>query len=75
MVLEGAARRGVEESVVGGVTVLHAPGSGDDTLVAVVADATGEVTLVSADRALRSRVEGLGAGVASPRWLIDILDG
>ena len=75
VVLEGAARGGVEEGAVGGVTVLHAPGSGDDMLVAVTADATGQVTLVSADRGLRQRVEALGADVVGPGWLLDLLDG
>lgn len=74
VVLEGAARRGVEAGVVDGVTVVHAPGSGDDTLLAVTADATRQVTLVSADRELCRRAEGLGANVARPRWLIDLLD-
>jgi hypothetical protein len=75
-VLEGAARSGVEEGTADGVTVVHAPGSGDDTLIAVAADAAGqEVTLVSADRALCQRAEGLGADVAGPRWLLGILDG
>ena len=75
VVLEGAARRGVGPSALDGVTVVHAPGSGDDMLVSVTADATGPVTLVSADRALRKRVEDLGAGVVGPGWLIDLLDG
>jgi len=75
VVLEGAARNGVGEGVSDGVTVLHAPGSGDDLLLAVTADATSQVTLVSADRALRQRAEGLGAEVAGPGWLIDLLDG
>ena len=75
VVLEGAARSGVEAGISGGVTVLHAQGSGDDTLIAVTADATSQVTLVSADRALRQRAEALGADVASPGWLIDLLDG
>lgn len=76
VVLEGAARGGVEEGVTAGVTVLHAPGSGDDTLIAVTADAAGqEVTLVSADRALCQRAEELGADVTGPRWLLGILDG
>ena len=74
VVLEGAARGGVETGVVDGVTVLHASGSGDDTLVAVTADAKGQVTLVSADRELCRRAEDLGADVARPRWLIDLLD-
>ena len=75
VVLEGAARSGVEAGISGGVTVLHAQRSGDDTLIAVTADATSQVTLVSADRALRQRAEALGADVASPGWLIDLLDG
>jgi hypothetical protein len=74
VVLEGAARGGVEPGVADGVTVLHAAGSGDDMLVGVIADATGPVTLVSADRALRQRAEALGADLARPGWLIDLLD-
>jgi len=74
VVLEGAARGGVEEGIADGVRVLHASGSGDDMLIAVATDATSQVTLVSADRALRQRAEALGAGVASPAWLIDLLD-
>jgi rRNA-processing protein FCF1 len=54
--------------------VLHSPGSGDDTLIAVAGDAVEQVTLVSADRALRQRAEALGARLASPGWLIDLLD-
>lgn len=75
VVLEGAARGGTEEGVVDNVTVLHAPGSGDDCLLAVTADATSQVTLVSADRALCRQVKSLGADVASPGWLIGVLDG
>jgi hypothetical protein len=74
VVLEGEARVGVEPGVAAGVTVLHAPASGDDMLLAVIAEATSPVTLVSADRALRQRAEDLGAGVARPGWLIDLLD-
>ena len=75
VVLEGKARGGVDPGVADGVTVLHASGSGDDTLLAVTADATGQVvTLVSADRALCQRAEALGADVARPGWLIDLLD-
>jgi hypothetical protein len=74
IVLEGQARSGVEVGEVNGVSVLHAPGSGDDTLVSVTADSTDHVTLVSADRALRQRVQALGADVVGPRWLTDVLD-
>jgi rRNA-processing protein FCF1 len=75
VVLEGAACRGVDEGTADDVRVMHAPGSGDDTLIDVVTDATGQVTLVSADRALRQRAQALGARVASPGWLIDHLEG
>jgi hypothetical protein len=74
VVLEGVSRGGVEPGVDDGVTVLHATGSGDDMLVAVITDAAGPVTLVSADRALRQRAETLGADLARPGWLIDLLD-
>jgi rRNA-processing protein FCF1 len=75
VVLEGAARTGAEVGSSGGVDVVHAQGSGDDALIAVTADSTSRVTLVSADRALRRRAEALGADVASPGWLLDRLDG
>ena len=70
VVLGGDARDGVEEGESGGVTVVHAPASGDDMIVALASDATGEVTLVSADRELRRRVEAGGAGVAGPGWFL-----
>jgi hypothetical protein len=75
VVLEGDARGGAEEGESGGVTVVHASGRGDDALVAVAAEARGEVTLVSADRGLRRRAEALGAAVAGPGWLLALLDG
>lgn len=75
VVLEGQARAGAEEGESGRVTVLHASGSGDELLVALTSEAHGEVTLVSADRALRRRVETLGAAVAGPGWFLALLDG
>lgn len=75
VVLEGKARGGVEGGVVGGVTVLHAAGSGDDTLIEVAANASDQaVTLVTADRELRRRAEALGADVVGPGWLLTLLD-
>jgi hypothetical protein len=71
VVVEGASRAGVDESASDGLTVLHAQGSGDDLLVAVAGETAGQVTLVSADRELRQRVESLGAEVVGPGWLID----
>lgn len=71
LVAEGAAR-GVMP--VPGVEVVEAPGEGDDTIVDVVralldADPASRpsVTVATADRELRRRVEALGARVTSPR--------
>ena len=74
VVLEGEARRGVEEGVSEGVEILHAPGSADDALADLAAAARGEVVLVSADRALARRVSQAGAEVVGPRWLLERLD-
>ena len=77
LVTEGKAR-GVAS--VADVEVVEAPGSGDDAIVALVADilghtarstgqssdATRSVILVTADRELRSRVTDLGAEIVGP---------
>lgn len=73
VVLEGAARQGAEPGVADGVEVVHAPGSGDDTLVEIAAAAAGPVVLVSADRALGERCRAVGATVVGPTWLLDVL--
>jgi hypothetical protein len=75
LVLEGAARKGVEEGVEDGVRVVHATGEGDDTLAALAAEADEPVTLVSADRGLAQRVRRTGAAVVGPSWLLDRLPG
>jgi hypothetical protein len=74
VVLEGKARDGVPAGVAGGVTVLHAPGSGDDMLVSTVSNEADDVTLVTADRELRGRAEALGASVVGPGWLLGLLE-
>ncbi len=76
VVLEGAARRGVEPGEMDGATVVHAARSGDDQLVDVIASGprNGQVTLVTADRALARRAEALGARVVGPKWLLNLLD-
>ena len=74
VVLEGDARRGVEEGSLDGVAVVHATGHGDDTLVTIAADATEPVVLVSADRALGERCRAVGADVVGPSWLLDRLN-
>ncbi|MFJ8358338.1 NTP pyrophosphohydrolase [Streptomyces sp. NPDC093984] len=65
LVVEGAAR-GVE--AVPGIRVDAAPGSGDDRIVELVAEAGDrQVLVVTADRELRRRVTDLGAEVTGPR--------
>lgn len=73
VVLEGAARRGVEEVAGVDVVIVHAPGEGDDTLVELAAAATEAVVLVSADRALGERCRTVGAEVVGPSWLLERL--
>jgi hypothetical protein len=73
VVLEGRAKRGAEEGVADGVQVVHASGSGDDTLVIVAAGSTEPVVLVSADRELAQRVRQGGADVVGPTWLLERL--
>lgn len=74
VVLEGQARSGLPEGVADAVTVLHAPGSGDDALVAVAEEADEPVLLVSADRGLRRRVGHLAVECVGPGWIWDRLD-
>ncbi|MEU8226084.1 NYN domain-containing protein [Kribbella sp. NPDC048915] len=82
VVLEGAACRAVSGNgapETGRVRVVLAAGSGDDTIVSVTAEVVGqahqrEVTVVTADRGLRDRVEPLGAKTIGPRWLLEQLD-
>jgi hypothetical protein len=73
VVLEGAARRGVEEGVLDGVEIVHARRDGDEAVAALAAGATEPVLVVSADRALRERVRAAGACVVGPSWLLDRL--
>jgi hypothetical protein len=73
LVVEGRAR---DVGAVDGVEVRGASGSGDDAVVAAVAERTGAgrpLLVVTADRELRSRVSGLGADVLGPRGLLDLL--
>ncbi|MEU5296555.1 NTP pyrophosphohydrolase [Streptomyces umbrinus] len=65
LVVEGGAR-GIAS--VPGVRVDEAPGSGDDRIVEVTAEAADRPRLVvTADRELRRRVTELGAEVTGPR--------
>jgi hypothetical protein len=68
LVVEGAAR-GV--APVPGVRVEDAPGSGDDHIVSLAATAGARPCLVvTADRALRHRVQEHGAQVTGPRTVL-----
>ena len=73
VVLEGQARKGMQEGVDDGVEVVHAPGHGDDTFASIAQAATEGLTLVSADRALSGRCRAAGAEVVGPGWLLDRL--
>jgi hypothetical protein len=73
LVVEGQAKRGADEGVEDGVAVVHAPGEGDDTLVALAAQSDEPVVLVSADRELGARVRAVGAEVVGPTWLLERL--
>jgi rRNA-processing protein FCF1 len=54
------------------VTVVHAPGEGDDTIVEVAA-AESPAVVVTADRELAARVRAVDAEVVGPNWLLDRL--
>jgi 8-oxo-dGTP diphosphatase len=78
LVLEGQARAAAASlaDVPPTVRVVTAPGSGDDAIVAEVASlaaAGASCLVVTADRELRRRCAALGAGVAGPGWLIELL--
>ena len=82
VILEGAARAAVSGRDAANTGTLHvvlAPGSGDDTIVTVTTEAAAQphnpaVTVVTADRALRHRLEPTGATPTGPNWLLDQLD-
>jgi 8-oxo-dGTP pyrophosphatase MutT (NUDIX family) len=77
VVVEGAARAAVDADASPSVSVVAAPGSGDDAVVGVAGDlrSGGPVVVVTADRELRDRVGKVGAAVVGPRWLTDRLPG
>jgi 8-oxo-dGTP diphosphatase len=76
LVVEGAARSVTDAD---GILVRPAPRSGDDEIVAAVAETRAQqprdhVVVVTADRALRTRVESLGAVTVGPRALDSLID-
>lgn len=74
VVLEGAAKAAADGPAAPRMTVVLAERSGDDKIVDVVAEATGLITVVTADRELRSRVQALGAETVGPSWLVGQLN-
>ena len=81
VILEGAARQALtgDPLDLGRLQVVLAPASGDDTITQVTADLrtptpAPAVTVVTADRALRQRVEPHGATTTGPSWLWTQLD-
>ncbi len=76
LVLEGAAKAGSSESSDAAVEVVHAPHEGDDEIVAQAAaarDAGDDVTVVTADRGLRARIEQVGAVAVGPGELLRLV--
>lgn len=94
LVLEGAARSGVEAGTIStarptlpmapsgtagppparALTVVHAPGSGDDAIVAAAAGAEPPVLVFTSDRALGARLTAIGAQVRGSGSLWALLD-
>jgi hypothetical protein len=58
----------------GEVRVVHARGSGDDAIVAVVRELPGRRVVVTADRELRDRSVAAGATILGPSWLLGQLN-
>ena len=71
LVVEGAAR---DTASADGVSVVAAPGTGDDTIVELARAAAEPVTVVTADRGLRDRVAAAGARWVGPGTLRRLLD-
>ena len=75
LTLEGAARRGVQAGPEGRIRTVHAAGAGDDAIVDEVVRQLAfgdgrDVTVVTADRQLRERIEAVGARTNGPKWLL-----
>jgi rRNA-processing protein FCF1 len=68
-------RQDAEDAKAGRLRVVEAPGSGDDTIVALVRDLNTlrAVVVVTADRELGDRCRAAGATVLGPGWLLRLL--
>jgi hypothetical protein len=77
VVLEGAAKAAVEsvpDPAFPDLLIVLASGSGDDAIVDLVGEAVAQdndrrITVVTADRGLRARLDLLGAQTTGPSWL------
>ncbi|MFD3592888.1 NYN domain-containing protein [Nocardia sp. NPDC058640] len=78
VILEGAAKAAADgaEPSAPRLKVELAPRSGDDKIVDVVAEANSheQITVVTSDRELRTRVEAHGAETVGPGWLWSQID-
>jgi 8-oxo-dGTP pyrophosphatase MutT (NUDIX family) len=75
VVLEGRAKDAAATAS-GPVTVVHAPGEGDDEILAQAADAVEagrRVTVITSDRGLVERVTAVGATARGAGWLLERL--
>lgn len=73
LVLEGEAKRGQPVGEHAAIHTVHAPGSGDDTIVEQVRMRIaegGDAVVVTADRGLRERVAAVGGSCVGPSWLL-----
>ena len=76
LVLEGGAKGGVRPGRDAHVRTVHAPKDGDSEIerqTKAAVEAGHRVTVITADAFLRARVQGMGALVMSPGWLLDQL--
>ncbi|MFE3546052.1 hypothetical protein ACFXK0_24085 [Nocardia sp. NPDC059177] len=71
VILEGAAKPAADTPTPPRLRILLADGSGDDAIVEAVTAATdyAELTVVTADRELRTRVTAHNATTVGPTWL------
>jgi hypothetical protein len=69
LVLEGQAKAAPAPETPR-LSVIRAPGSGDDTIADLARSLSGDRVVVTADRELRARCEAEGAIVHGPRWLV-----
>ncbi|MBC7305290.1 MAG: NYN domain-containing protein [Nocardia sp.] len=76
VVLEGAAKVAADVPSPARMNVVLAERSGDDKIVEVVAEAGSreQITVVTADRELRTRVAAHGAETVGPGWVWSRLD-